>query len=94
MYDRHKNIIKWYEYDATKLVQNAESTSAEAGNNVAPAVNDTSVNAVGNAPVADNSSSQSATGNAELDAEVARVMAQFTSAKQDGVDSVFAAMGS
>ena len=33
MYDRHKPIIKWYEYDATKLYRNAdaEDMNEEAG---------------------------------------------------------------
>ncbi len=89
MYDRHKSIIKWYEYDATKLVKKAdEDTNAASANEP--------VQAVTSAPTAPEPApaATSATGNAELDAEVARVMAQFTSAKQDGVDSVFAAMGS
>ena len=30
MYDRHKPIIKWYEYDATKLYRNADAEDTAA----------------------------------------------------------------
>ena len=86
MYDRHKPIIKWYEYDASKLIKNysdtEENTVEEPNNQV-----------VSEMAVAEESSSGSA-GNDDfnLDDEVARIMAAFTNAKQDGVDSCFANM--
>lgn len=77
MYDRHKTIIKWYEYDATKLYKQVEAEDV------------TDAQATYEEPVAETAS---ATGDPDMDAEVARIMAAFSGAKQDGVDSVFASM--
>ena len=93
MYDRHKPIIKWYEYDARKLYQTAESEDVTGEE--AAAVQD----APAPEPVADtgegealgDSSDGHLTGSA-LDDEVARIMAAFSDAKQNGVDDVFAMM--
>ena len=79
MYDRHKPIIKWYEYDATQLYKNVESTQEAEVEPVMEAVEEP-------APAASLSP--------EMDAEVARIMAAFSDAKQNSVDSVFASMGS
>ncbi len=76
MYDRHKPIIKWYQYDATKLQKNVEAEE--------PAPEQTADTAV--APAA------GGTGDQAMDDEVARIMAQFADAKQNSVDDVFAQM--
>ena len=84
MYDRHNPIIKWYQYDHTKLYKNAdaeESTQENNGGNAAEAAG-TAQPAAGAGP----------TGDAAMDDEVARIMAQFADAKQNSVDDVFAAM--
>ena len=82
MYDRHRPIIKWYEYDASKLVKQVEAETIE------PSV-DVTAQVAPQEPV----NTQSST-DPSLDDEVARIMAAFTGAKQDSVDSVFASMNS
>ena len=92
MYDRHKPIIKWYEYDATKLYRNAdaEDVTEEAGSEMS------SVAAEDTAAYADEQPAEeentSVTGDPSMDDEVARIMAVFSGAKQNNVDDVFAAM--
>ncbi len=82
MYDRHNPIIKWYQYDHTKLYKTAESeeSTQETGDGSAAETAGTE------------QSSGSPTGDAAMDDEVARIMAQFADAKQNSVDDVFAAM--
>ena len=92
MYDRHKPIIKWYEYDATKLYKNADSEDVNGEAAAEQAAADTSaaeVEAVTTPPVEEPAS---ATGDPSLDDEVARIMAAFSGAKQNSVDDVFASM--
>lgn len=76
MYDRHKPIIKWYEYDATKLYRNADAEDTAAYADEQPAEEENT----------------SVTGDPSMDDEVARIMAAFSGAKQNNVDDVFAAM--
>ncbi len=88
MYDRHKSIIKWYEYDARKLYAREETDNA-AGN----AEHDTYAAPPPDEPMpAEAAGQDSATGDPALDDEVARIMAAFSDAKQNGVDDVFAKM--
>ena len=87
MYDRHNPIIKWYEYDHTKLYKTAEAEEVTQENN--------SVNtaAAGGGVQQDSAApAGSPTGDAAMDDEVARIMAQFADAKQNSVDDVFAQM--
>lgn len=94
MYDRHKPIIKWYEYDARKLYQTAESDDVTAeGEAVAQEtqVPEETGEALTDAVEAAGGSDAPLTGS-ELDDEVARIMAAFSGAKQNGVDDVFAMM--
>ena len=83
-YDRHNPIIKWYQYDARKLYQTAEAEEVvreEAG--------PPSPDGVTDMPPADTAGP---TGDPAMDDEVARIMAQFSEAKQNNVDDVFAMM--
>ena len=87
MYDRHKNIIKWYEYDASKLMKNVEAETVAEPQSEQPVMEMAEEpNVEATAPVADMDPSMAS--------EVERIMAAFTSAKQDGVDSVFATINS
>ena len=91
MYDRHKPIIKWYEYDASKLYKTAESEdpAGEAkAEEAAPADDNGSLT---DAVEAAGGEDAPLTGS-ELDDEVARIMAAFSGAKQNDVDDVFAMM--
>ena len=92
MYDRHKPIIKWYEYDARKLYQTAESddATAEAQEQEAGTAKETG-EVLTDAVEAAGGQDSPLTGS-ELDDEVARIMAAFSGAKQNGVDDVFAMM--
>ena len=95
MYDRHKPIIKWYEYDASKLYQTADAEDATE-TNAAAAVTEEAVpadntGALTDAVEAAGGADAPLTGS-ELDDEVARIMAAFSGAKQNGVDDVFAMM--
>ncbi len=93
MYDRHKPIIKWYEYDATKLYRNADAedvTAEEESGMSAEADRDAGENV--NDQQAAEEESTSMTGDPSMDDEVARIMAAFSGAKQNSVDDVFAAM--
>ena len=81
MYDRHKTVIKWYEYDATKLYRTEEADDVTEEVEEEAAV-----------PKADDEKPESVTGDPEMDEEVARIMAAFSGAKQNSVDDVFAAM--
>ena len=93
MYDRHKPIIKWYEYDASKLYQTAEAEDVTEGTDVsaqeAPGSEGTEV--LTDAVEASGGNDAPLSGS-ELDDEVARIMAAFSGAKQNGVDDVFAMM--
>ncbi|MCR5000709.1 MAG: hypothetical protein K6A71_02810, partial [Lachnospiraceae bacterium] len=93
MYDRHKPIIKWYEYDARKLYQTAESedVTGEEPAVVQEAPAPEPVADTGEGETLGDSSDGHLTGSA-LDDEVARIMAAFSDAKQNGVDDVFAMM--
>lgn len=97
MYDRHKPIIKWYEYDARKLYQTAEAEDV-TDNTEAPAETAAAVPAVEEEGEALTDAVEAAGGSdapltgSELDDEVARIMAAFSGAKQNGVDDVFAMM--
>ncbi|MCR5232284.1 MAG: hypothetical protein K6E53_00010 [Lachnospiraceae bacterium] len=86
MYDRHKPIIKWYQYDATKLQKNVEAEE--------PAPEQTADTGSGATDRADTAGAPAAggTGDPAMDDEVARIMAQFADAKQNSVDDVFAQM--
>lgn len=90
MYDRHKPIIKWYEYDASKLYKTAEAedVTQEAAAPVAAPV----MQAVEEPVAAPEPVQESVTGDPSMDDEVARIMAAFSGAKQNSVDDVFAAM--
>lgn len=93
MYDRHKPIIKWYEYDASKLYQTAEAEDVTEGTDAAeeetaPAE---SAEVLTDAVEASGGTDAPLSGSA-LDDEVARIMAAFSGAKQNGVDDVFAMM--
>lgn len=90
MYDRHKPIIKWYEYDASKLYKTAEAedVTQEAAAPVAAPV----IQAVEEPVAAPEPVQESVTGDPSMDDEVARIMAAFSGAKQNSVDDVFAAM--
>ena len=75
MYDRHKPIIKWYEYDARKLYQTAESDDVTAEGEAV--VQETQVpeetgEALTDAVEAAGGSDAPLTGS-ELDDEVARI---------------------
>ena len=89
MYDRHKPIIKWYEYDARKLYQNVESedvTQSETADAGIPAP-------VQEMPYEEvQEEAAPSTGDPSLDDEVARIMDSFSEAKQNNVDDVFAMM--
>lgn len=85
-YDRHNPIIKWYQYDATKLHKNVE---AEEPAPEQPAA--AGREAAGQADTA-GAPSTGGTGDPAMDDEVARIMAQFADAKQNSVDDVFAQM--
>lgn len=74
---KDKMIIKWYEYDASKLVVTQDSTVV---------AEETSVEPVASTEAAP----ESASTNPDMAAEVARIMASFASAKQDAVDMLFA----
>ncbi|MCR5508300.1 MAG: hypothetical protein K6F34_06410 [Lachnospiraceae bacterium] len=89
MYDRKKSIIKWYEYDATKLYMTAESEDVTEEEN-----KDADKAADGAEPMgnADGAAAASGSGDPALDDEVSRIMAAFSNAKQDSVDEVFAMM--
>lgn len=99
MYDRHKPIIKWYEYDARKLYQTAESedvtdnADGQEGAQTAAAAQTPEETGGALPETVEASGGQDAplTGS-ELDDEVARIMAAFSGAKQNGVDDVFAMM--
>lgn len=98
MYDRHKPIIKWYEYDARKLYQTAESEDVtgdaggqESSAEAAPAAMEETGEVLTDAVEAAGGSDAPLSGS-ELDDEVARIMAAFSGAKQNGVDDVFAMM--
>ena len=90
MYDRHKTVIKWYEYDATKLYRTEESEDVTGESmpykEAAPAPEPVQTEQ------APQEEAASMTGDPSLDDEVARIMAAFSGAKQNGVDDVFAAM--
>ncbi len=93
MYDRHKPIIKWYEYDARKLYQTAESedvTEEIPAEVPAEPVQEQAAD-TNTGEALGNDSDGHLTGS-ELDEEVARIMAAFSGAKQNGVDDVFAMM--
>lgn len=90
MYDRHKPIIKWYEYDASKLYKTAEAedvTQESAAPVAAPVMQAVEEPVAAPEPV-----QESVTGDPSMDDEVARIMAAFSGAKQNSVDDVFAAM--
>ena len=94
MYDRHKPIIKWYEYDARKLYQTAEEVTEEADTVTAVAQEASpaeSAQALTDGTEASGGADEPLTGS-ELDDEVARIMAAFSGAKQNDVDDVFAMM--
>ena len=91
MYDRHKPIIKWYEYDARKLYKTAEAEEVKPEADIAaPPQESVAAADVVQEPVEDTSASL--TGDSAMDDEVARIMAQFSGAKQNNVDDVFAMM--
>lgn len=93
MYDRHKPIIKWYEYDATKLYRNADADDVmpeEGAETTSQMAADAGQGAGVEAAAAENTGS--VTGDPSMDDEVARIMAAFSGAKQNSVDDVFAAM--
>ncbi|MCR4806278.1 MAG: hypothetical protein K5857_01245 [Lachnospiraceae bacterium] len=101
MYDRHKPIIKWYEYDARKLYQTAESedaTEEPQASDVPSASAGPEASAAGEVvhgltdASEDTGSGGGALTGSELDDEVARIMAAFSGAKQNSVDDVFAMM--
>ena len=89
-------VIKWYQYDCEGLQkqiyeakmkrynQKLEDEAAESAEQVFSTEQSDSIDAVA---ATDNTSN-----DVDLDAEVARIMAAFTGAKQDGVDSVFQSM--
>lgn len=85
MYDRHKPIIKWYEYDATKLYKTEESEDVTQAPEEPAAVLEAEPEPAAN-------ETGSVTGDPSMDDEVARIMAAFSGAKQNSVDDVFAAM--
>ena len=90
-YDRHNPIIKWYQYDARKLYQTVEAEEAsDTANSPAPANADAAVSV--SAQETQESAASSLTGDSAMDDEVARIMAQFSGAKQNNVDDVFAMM--
>ena len=94
MYDRHKPIIKWYEYDARKLYQNAEAEEVTEDTN-AVAAPEPELQAPPEESYEETAASggdDGALSGSELDDEVARIMAAFSGAKQNGVDDVFAMM--
>jgi hypothetical protein len=94
MYDRHKPIIKWYEYDARKLYQTAEAddvTDRADAKEADPAAAGQAGEAPAEAVEASGGQDAPLSGS-ELDDEVARIMAAFSGAKQNGVDDVFAMM--
>ena len=89
MYDRHRPIIKWYEYDARKLYQNVESEDVTQDETTV----DSAPEPVREVPDEEaGTQAASATGDPSLDDEVARIMASFSEAKQNSVDDVFAMM--
>lgn len=92
MYDRHKPIIKWYEYDATKLYRNAdaEDVTEETGSEMSSMAAEDTAAYVDEQPAEEEDAS--VTGDPSMDDEVARIMAAFSGAKQNNVDDVFAAM--
>lgn len=91
MYDRHKPIIKWYEYDATKLYKNAEAEDV-TGDPEAEQAAEEYAQAEADVQQTAEDESASMTGDPSMDDEVARIMAAFSGAKQNSVDDVFAAM--
>ena len=80
MIDKHKNVIKWYEYDHSKLYEKVESEDVTDEN--------TDESEAGQAE----EEKVSITGDSAMDDEVARIMAAFSGAKQNSVDEVFAKM--
>ena len=90
MYDRHKPIIKWYEYDATKLYKTVDSEDVTGEDTERYERESVEAQAPEDIPAADEDTSL--TGDPSMDDEVARIMAAFSGAKQSSVDDVFAAM--
>ncbi|MCR5357199.1 MAG: hypothetical protein K6E63_07320 [Lachnospiraceae bacterium] len=78
MIAKDKNVIKWYEYDHSKLYEKVESEDVTEEENAEPEPEQ-------DEPV-------SLTGDADMDDEVARIMAAFSGAKQNNVDDIFAMM--
>lgn len=87
-------VIKWYQYDAEGLQQqlyearlkryNRDDEDAQEETPVAE-----SSQPITNEAYMDAGSSTTTDDGVNLDDEVARIMAAFTNAKQNGVDSVF-----
>ena len=90
MYDRHKPIIKWYEYDATKLYKNVDSEDVTEYDTEQNA--EVTLEAETTEVTQEEEESTTLTGDPSMDDEVARIMAAFSGAKQNSVDDVFAAM--
>lgn len=90
MYDRHKPIIKWYEYDASKLYKDADAEDVTEDSTEERVEETVSSETAEAAPEAGDD--VSLTGDPSMDDEVARIMAAFSGAKQNSVDDVFAAM--
>ncbi len=93
MYDRHNPIIKWYEYDHSKLYETAEAedVTAEAAED-AGAADEAAAQEEVLTDAAEDTGTSSGSGDPSLDDEVARIMAAFSGAKQNNVDDVFAMM--
>ena len=104
MYDRHNPIIKWYEYDHSKLYETAEAedvtgeaaegadTAGEADGSISEATPDEAAQEEVLTDAAEDTGTSSGSGDPSLDDEVARIMAAFSGAKQNNVDDVFAMM--
>ena len=80
MLDKHKTVIKWYEYDHSKLYEKVESEDVTDESADEPEVEQAE------------EEKASLTGDSDMDDEVARIMAAFSGAKQNSVDDVFAKM--
>ncbi len=93
MYDRHNPIIKWYEYDHSKLYETAEAedVTAEAAED-AGAADEAAAQEEVLTDAAEDTGTSSGSGDPSIDDEVARIMAAFSGAKQNNVDDVFAMM--
>lgn len=94
MYDRHNPIIKWYEYDHSKLYETAEAedVTGEASEAADEATPDEAAQEEVLTDAAEDTGTSSGSGDPSIDDEVARIMAAFSGAKQNNVDDVFAMM--